>query len=141
MVPGPWWNLALACEDLFEVVAIVHDQAAQGVCRLVRPAEWIDVLMRTMGYESVEMDRRLKRLFLLRLAPLCERQFGDLHFAAGAATQAFLLIPRTANRRPLLLTDEDRYATLDVQALPGGSGCGEAMPATPLAQRSPPPAG
>ena len=37
--------------------------------------EWIDVLVRTMGYESTEMDRRLKMLFLLRLVPLCERNF------------------------------------------------------------------
>jgi ATP-dependent Lon protease len=37
--------------------------------------EWIDVAVRTMGYEPTTMDRRLKMLFLLRLVPLCERNF------------------------------------------------------------------
>ena len=37
--------------------------------------EWIDFMMRSMGYESSVMERRLKLLFLTRLIPLCERNY------------------------------------------------------------------
>ena len=37
--------------------------------------EWIDFMLRSMGYESTIMERRLKLLFLIRLIPLCERNF------------------------------------------------------------------
>jgi len=37
--------------------------------------EWLDLVVRSMGYEPGEMDRRLKLLFLARLIPLCERNF------------------------------------------------------------------
>ena len=37
--------------------------------------QWVDLLVRSMGYESTAMDRRLKLLFLVRLIPLCERNF------------------------------------------------------------------
>src|SRR4051794_25496503 len=37
--------------------------------------EWIDFILRSMGYESAAMDRRLKLLFLVRLIPLCEQNF------------------------------------------------------------------
>ena len=37
--------------------------------------EWIDLMMRSMGYEPATMDRRLKLLFLCRLIPLCERNY------------------------------------------------------------------
>ena len=37
--------------------------------------EWIDLLVRSMGYESEGIDRRLKLLFLMRLVPLAERNY------------------------------------------------------------------
>jgi ATP-dependent Lon protease len=37
--------------------------------------EWIDLVLRSMGYEPGEMTRRLKLLFLTRLIPLCERNY------------------------------------------------------------------
>lgn len=37
--------------------------------------EWLDLTVRSMGYEPAAMDRRLKLLFLTRLIPLCERNF------------------------------------------------------------------
>ena len=37
--------------------------------------EWINFIMRSMGYEPAEMARRLKMLFLLRLVPLCEQNY------------------------------------------------------------------
>lgn len=37
--------------------------------------EWMDLLIRSMGYEPTVMERRRKLLFLTRLLPLCERNF------------------------------------------------------------------
>ena len=37
--------------------------------------EWIDLLLRSMGYEPSVMERRRKLLFISRLLPLCERNF------------------------------------------------------------------
>jgi ATP-dependent Lon protease len=37
--------------------------------------EWIDLMVRSMGYEPGQMPRRLKLLFLLRLVPLTERNY------------------------------------------------------------------
>lgn len=37
--------------------------------------EWVDVIVRSMGYESSTMTRRLKLLFLVRLITLAERNF------------------------------------------------------------------
>jgi len=37
--------------------------------------EWMDFMLRSMGYEPSVMERRLKLLFLLRLAPLCEQNY------------------------------------------------------------------
>src|SRR5919106_5794352 len=34
--------------------------------------EWLDLLIRSIGYEPSTMGRRLKLLFLIRLIPLCE---------------------------------------------------------------------
>jgi ATP-dependent Lon protease len=37
--------------------------------------EWLDLVLRTMGYEPTLMQRRLKLQFLLRLVPLTERNY------------------------------------------------------------------
>ena len=37
--------------------------------------EWIDFMIRSIGYEPTTMERRLKLLFLSRLIPLCERNY------------------------------------------------------------------
>jgi len=37
--------------------------------------EWLDLLLRTIGLEPQNFDRRLKMMFLLRLVPLCEHNF------------------------------------------------------------------
>jgi ATP-dependent Lon protease len=37
--------------------------------------EWMDLMLRSMGYEPTVMDRRLKLMFLLRLLPLCEQNY------------------------------------------------------------------
>ena len=37
--------------------------------------EWLDLMLRSMGYEPAEMSRRLKLQFLVRLIPLAERNY------------------------------------------------------------------
>lgn len=37
--------------------------------------EWLDFMMRSIGYEPTVMERRTKLLFLSRLIPLCERNY------------------------------------------------------------------
>jgi len=37
--------------------------------------EWLDLLMRTIGLEPQNFDRRLKMLFLARMIPLCEHNY------------------------------------------------------------------
>lgn len=37
--------------------------------------EWLDLVLRSMGYEPSVMERRTKLLFLTRLIPLCERNY------------------------------------------------------------------
>lgn len=37
--------------------------------------EWLDLLLRTMGLEPRNFDRRLKMLFLVRMIPLCEHNY------------------------------------------------------------------
>ena len=37
--------------------------------------EWLDFIIRSMGYEPTVMERRTKLLFLSRLLPLCERNY------------------------------------------------------------------
>ncbi len=37
--------------------------------------EWMDLMVRSMGYEPAEMSRRLKLHFLVRLIPLAERNY------------------------------------------------------------------
>ena len=37
--------------------------------------EWLDLMLRSMGYEPGGMSRRLKMLFLVRLIPLAERNY------------------------------------------------------------------
>jgi ATP-dependent Lon protease len=37
--------------------------------------EWLDFMLRSMGYEPAVMDRRLKMMFLTRLIPLAERNY------------------------------------------------------------------
>jgi ATP-dependent Lon protease len=37
--------------------------------------EWLDLLLRTIGLEPQNFDRRLKMMFLIRMIPLCEHNF------------------------------------------------------------------
>ena len=51
--------------------------------------EWIDLLVRSMGYEAAIMDKRLKLLFLTRLIPLCERNFNMIELGPRGTGKSY----------------------------------------------------
>ena len=53
--------------------------------------EWIDLVVRSMGYEPTVMDRRLKLLFLLRLIPLCERNFNLIELGPQGTGKSYAI--------------------------------------------------
>jgi len=72
--------------------------------------EWLDFVLRSMGYESTAMDRRLKLLFLTRLIPLCERNFNLVELGPRGTGKSYAiqeLSPYTA-----LLTGTTTVANL-----------------------------
>jgi len=53
--------------------------------------EWIDLIVRSMGYEPTGMDRRLKLLFLVRLIPLCERNFNLIELGPRGTGKSYVV--------------------------------------------------
>jgi ATP-dependent Lon protease len=51
--------------------------------------EWLDLLIRSMGYEPSVMNRRLKLLFLVRLIPLCERNFNMIELGPRGTGKSY----------------------------------------------------
>jgi ATP-dependent Lon protease len=53
--------------------------------------EWIDLLLRSMGYEPGEMSRRLKLLFLVRLIPLAERNYNLIELGPRGTGKSYVV--------------------------------------------------
>ena len=53
--------------------------------------EWIDLMVRSMGYEPASMSRRLKLLFLLRLVPLAERNFNLVELGPRGTGKSYVV--------------------------------------------------
>jgi len=53
--------------------------------------EWIDLILRSMGYEPAEMTRRLKMLFLTRLIPLCERNYNLVELGPRGTGKSYVI--------------------------------------------------
>lgn len=53
--------------------------------------EWIDLILRSMGYEPAEMSRRLKLLFLTRLIPLCERNYNLVELGPRGTGKSYVV--------------------------------------------------
>lgn len=51
--------------------------------------EWLDLMIRSMGYEPTEMERRLKLLFLTRLIPLCERNYNIIELGPRGTGKSY----------------------------------------------------
>lgn len=68
---SPFW-----IEGLKPIQLATFDLEAYRQCRgEFSTEEWIDLLIRSIGMEPSEFDRRLKLLFLARLIPLCEQNY------------------------------------------------------------------
>lgn len=72
--------------------------------------EWIDLTLRSMGYEPAEMTRRLKLLFLLRLVPLCERNFNLVELGPRGTGKSYVV--QEISPYAALLTGSPTVATL-----------------------------
>src|SRR5882724_1157769 len=53
--------------------------------------EWIDLILRSMGYEPAEMTRRLKLLFLVRLIPLAERNYNLVELGPRGTGKSYVV--------------------------------------------------
>ena len=51
---------------------------------------WIDLLIRSMGYEPKEFDTRLKLHYLTRLIPFCERNFNLIELGPRGTGKSFI---------------------------------------------------
>jgi bacteriophage exclusion system BrxL-like protein len=62
--------------------------------------EWIDLAVRSMGYEPAEMTRRLKLLFLTRLIALCERNYNLVELAPRGTGKSYVVQEVSPYARP-----------------------------------------
>jgi ATP-dependent Lon protease len=53
--------------------------------------EWIDLIVRSMGYEPSKMSRRLKLLFLVRLIPLAERNYNLVELGPRGTGKSYVV--------------------------------------------------
>ncbi|ACE99668.1 ATP-dependent Lon protease [Rhodopseudomonas sp. AAP120] len=53
--------------------------------------EWINLILRSMGYEPGEMTKRLKLLFLTRLIPLCERNYNLVELGPRGTGKSYVI--------------------------------------------------
>jgi ATP-dependent Lon protease len=53
--------------------------------------EWIDLMLRSMGYEPAAMEKRLKLHFLVRLIPLAERNFNLVELGPRGTGKSYVV--------------------------------------------------
>jgi len=53
--------------------------------------EWIDLMLRIMGYEPTVMERRMKLLFLTRLIPLCEQNYNMVELGPRGTGKSYAI--------------------------------------------------
>jgi ATP-dependent Lon protease len=53
--------------------------------------EWLDLMIRSMGYEPGEMSRRLKLLLLVRLIPLAERNYNLVELGPRGTGKSYVV--------------------------------------------------
>lgn len=53
--------------------------------------EWVDLMVRSMGYEPAEMSRRLKLQFLTRLIPLAERNYNLVELGPRGTGKSYVI--------------------------------------------------
>src|SRR5437899_2744995 len=63
----------------------------RGIRREFTMDEWIDLIVRSMGYESSEMSRRLKLHFLTRLVPVAERNYNLVELGPRGTGKSYVI--------------------------------------------------
>jgi len=53
--------------------------------------EWLDLIVRSMGYEPSQMDDRLKLQLIMRLVPLCESNFNLIELGPRGTGKSFVI--------------------------------------------------
>src|SRR4051812_17939236 len=53
--------------------------------------QWVDLMVRSMGYEPAEMSRRLKLHFLIRLIPLAERNYNLIELGPRGTGKSYVV--------------------------------------------------
>jgi ATP-dependent Lon protease len=53
--------------------------------------EWVDLIIRSMGYEPTQLERRTKLLFLTRLIPLCEQNFNLVELGPRGTGKSYVV--------------------------------------------------
>jgi ATP-dependent Lon protease len=84
---NPFWiekltPIQIAAFDLAEYQRLRSDFTTE---------EWIDLMLRSMGYEPAEMSKRLKLLFLTRLVPLCERNYNLVELGPRGTGKSYVV--------------------------------------------------
>ena len=105
---GVWSNIELVYDDTLsgdgvirpfaihrlapiQIASADFDEFVQGRSQFTRD-EWIDVLLRSMGYEPTHQDftPRRKLLFLLRLVPMVERNFNLIELGPRGTGKSYV---------------------------------------------------
>src|SRR5271166_3679839 len=75
------------------IVGICHSASGFNNChrRQFSTDEWINLIVRSMGYEPSEMSRRLKLLFLVRLIPLAERNYNLVELGPRGTGKSYVV--------------------------------------------------
>lgn len=83
----PFWidkltPIQIATFDLEEYRAVRREMTSD---------EWLDLMLRSMGYEPAEMSRRLKLHFLIRLIPLAERNYNMVELGPRGTGKSYVV--------------------------------------------------
>ncbi|MFQ5794764.1 MAG: protease Lon-related BREX system protein BrxL [Candidatus Bipolaricaulia bacterium] len=82
---SPFWIV-----DMQPIQLGSFDLKEYGDCRQqFSTDEWIDLLVRSIGLEPFNFDKRLKLLFLTRLIPLCEQNFNLVELGPRGTGKSF----------------------------------------------------
>ena len=83
---SPFW-----VEDLkpIQLASFSFDEYVEGRSQFTTD-EWIDLLVRTVGLEPSEFDRRHKLLFLSRMIPLCERNYNFVELGPRGTGKSYV---------------------------------------------------
>lgn len=63
----------------------------RSVRRQFTTEEWLNLIVRSMGYEPTSMSRRLKLLFLVRLIPLAERNYNLVELGPRGTGKSYVV--------------------------------------------------